>query len=298
MKSNRLLFKTYPHSIENNLEFILKTKQDDSKEDRIVVCPYLTTRHVSMMCYDQRRDRLLHFDSSSTLIPINKELFQNKERFKSVSYTFINYQVYDEHNFIVNLAGGNCGMFSGLNAIQCLLKYSPEPVSFGAFWERFLKVLELTESKYRGRVVVELTRRIQYVMNQNETKGFCEDVMNLDPCPIQMLSLFPAVIRMQSPEWFDTCDFTCDYLILGYFLDANIGFDKVSKLGNAFRFLLRDIVEQGFVASSLSIREAMNRLCSACELAEAQFECVCSDAKYCGKECQEMHWSQHQKKNH
>lgn len=304
LKSNRLLFKTNPHGIENNLDLILKTKEHDSKEydskeDRVIICPYLTVRHVSMMCYDQRRDRLLHFDSSSTLIPINEELFKNKGRFKSVSYTFINYQAYDEHNFIVNLAGGNCGMFSGLNAIQCLLKYSPEPVSFVSFWKRFLKVLDLTESKSRGRIVVELTRRIQYAMNQNETEDFCKNVMHMDPCPIQMLSLFPGAIRMQSPKWFDTCDFTCDYLILGYFLDANIGFEKVSKLGNAFRFLLQDIVEEGFVASSiLNIRGAMNRLCSACEIAEARFECVCLGAKYCGKECQEMDWSQHQKKNH
>lgn len=300
IKSDRLLFNTEPNArLDNNLEFVMRLKQDERKTtiDTIAVCPYLTMRHVAVMCYDKRRDRLLHFDSSSTLIPINRELFQNKGRFKSVSYTFINYQAYDDTDFITNLAGGNCGMFSGLNAIQCILKYNPEPVSFGAFWERFLQVLKLTDATKQARIVVELTKRIQYVLLGGETEDFCSSVLQMDPCPLHLLSNFPRVIRLLNLEWVETCDFTCDYIMLGYFLDANIGFDQVTKLGNAFRLLLQDIVESGFV--SFNIRDAMDRLCSHCEMVEAQFRCShCSDSetKYCGRECQEMHWNEHKKR--
>lgn len=287
-KNKRLLFKTEPHGLQNNLDFIMNVKQNERDVESIVVCPYLTMRHVSMMCYDTRRDRLLHFDSSSTLIPINEELFKNKGRFKSVSYTFINYQAYDDTNFIANLAGGNCGMFSGLNAIQCLLKYYPDPVSFEAFWARFLQVLRLTDPKKQARILVELTKRIQYVINEYDTQDLCRSVMAVDPCPLHLIPSFPDVIRMQAPEWLATCDFTCDYIILGYFLEANIGFDQVTKLGNAFRLLLQDIVEQGFI--SFNMVDVMNRLCSHCETVEAKFKCSCCEAKYCGEDCQTLHW--------
>jgi hypothetical protein len=295
-KNSRLLFNTEPHGFDNNMTFIMKAKEDNKNMDTIVVCPYVTMRHAAMMCYDKRRDRLLHFDSSSTLIPINEELFRNKQQFRSVSYTFINYQAYDDTNFIVNLAGGNCGMFSGLNAIQCLLKYNPEPVSFVAFWARFLPVLKLTDPKRQNRIVVELTKRIQYVVKQYEVKDLCRNVMDFDPCPLHMIEEFPDTIRRHAPEWADACDFTCDYIILGYFLEANVGFDQVTKLGNAFRLLLQDIQERGFI--SIDIASAVNRLCSACSLVEAKFECACSAAKYCGKDCQALHWEEEHKKMH
>ena len=85
--------------------------------------------NVSLCCFDKRRDRLLHFDASSSIRPENNDLFRSVYLFKNVSYTYINYQMYDDTNPFLQLAGGNCGMFSGTNAIKCLESFVLIPCS-------------------------------------------------------------------------------------------------------------------------------------------------------------------------
>jgi len=296
VKSNRLVFKTVEHGFNNNMDFILKSKQDETTNtDAIVVCPYISPYHVAVMCYDKTRGRLLHFDSSSTLIPINEAFFRVKDQFKYVSYTFIDYQLYDEPGTVRNLAGGNCGMFSGLNAIQCVLQYDQEFVSFNEFWQRFLRVLQRTPEEKKPRIVLHLTKRLSYSAFRYEEKDFGRSSVHYDSIPFHLINEFPEALERVAPDWFKTCDFTCDYIMLGYFLDANLGFHQASKLGNAFRLMLQDIVTRGFESLTFNIAEAMKRLCSVCETIEASFVCPCSEARYCGAECQHTHWEEHKK---
>jgi hypothetical protein len=298
VKSKRLVFETTLHGPYNNMDFVLRYKRDEKQYgDAIVVCPYITMRHVGIMCYDMIRGRLLHFDSSSTLTPLNDDFFKLKKEFKSVSYTYIDYQTYDETNTILSLAGGNCGMFSGLNAIQCILQYNQDFVPFQMFWDRFLQVLKMTPEEKQSRIVLDLTRRIGYCANGNEETHYGRLSLQYEPFLLHLLEHFPSVLRYNYPKWVETCDFTCDYIMLGYFIDAGLGFHEVPKLGNVFRLMMKDIVERGFESVTLNISEAMKRLCSVCTSVEASFECPCTEARYCGSECQKTHWEEHKRKH-
>lgn len=295
LKHSRLVFQTEDKQGKNGLRFAQSMKQQRAG-DAVVVCPYFTPRHVALLVYDARHDRLLHLDASASINHTNVELFRAKSQFKSVSYTYVNYQQYDDSNFVLNLATGNCGMFTGLNAIQCVLKYEAERIPFRAFWERFLAVLELTPEHRRDRIIVDVMRAITYAAHNYDVEDEGRHVITMDTLPAAFYTRFPEMLTMLSSDWLETADFTSDYLMLGYFLDARIGFDQVAKLGNAFRLLLQDVVERGFV--SLNVAAAMARLCAGCAAAEATLRCPCREAAYCGAECQAVHWKDGHKDMH
>lgn len=290
LKHSQLLFQTEDKQDENGLRFVQRVKQQQQGETVAVVCPYFTPRHVALLVHDVRHDRLLHLDASASINRTNVELFRVKSQFKSVSYTYVNYQHYDDSNFVLNLATGNCGMFAGLNAIQCVLKYEAERVSFRAFWDRFLAVLELTPEHRRDRIIVDVMRAITYVARNYDVEDEGHHVMAMETLPVAFYTRFPDMLVMLSSDWLETADFTSDYLMLGYFLDARIGFDQVAKLGNAFRLLLQDVVERGFV--SLNIADAMRRLCASCARVEARLQCPCREVGYCSEACQAEHWKE------
>lgn len=287
LQINTLRFQKEPmenlqliHIVKNNDEYPLST---------FVICPFLLPRHVSLCCFDKRHDRLLHFDASSSIHPENKALFKSVHLFNNVSYTYINYQMYDDTNPILQLAGGNCGMFSGTNAIKCLESFQAQPIGFYQCWERFLQVLEKTTESKRALIAMDFTRSVCYVAEGQDTKDEARNVKKHGAISPNQIHFFPQILAAMYPEWVEKTDFTCDYIMLGYFLEANIGFDQVNLLGNALRILIRDVRERNFV--SLNITEAMKRLCVGCKFEEAQFVCPCSsDVMYCSQECQSDHW--------
>ena len=106
----------------------------------VVLMPFFAPGHVSLLCHYGKR-RVLHLDPSGSPLSMTR-----------VEKTYINYQIFDDSNRIKGgeaLAGGNCAIFTCVNAIRCILehfKYQPMDASFEPFWQRVERVARKSEA--------------------------------------------------------------------------------------------------------------------------------------------------------
>lgn len=255
------------------------------RANAITICPFLTPGHIALLCcYNQ--NRLIHFDSSSSFHSQNASIFQNKRNFASVSYTYVNYQLFDETDVVRGMAGGNCGMFTGINAIQAIRDYGPGSVSFMQFWNRLLLVLESTPDNVKRMILHQTMRNIWYAASGNETTQLCKDLSVAPVFPINVWEKFPDVLKIEHPDWIRTCDFVADYQMLNYFIESKLGFDQVARLGNAARVILKDIIERGFFTHIGSrLLQLVNSKCANCDSYAAHIGCDSCKFLYCGESC-------------
>lgn len=266
----------------------------------LVVCPFFVRNHVSLCCYNTRNNNLLHFDASSSFSPANEDIFTNISKFNNVCLTYVNYQMYDDT--FANLAGGNCSMFTGINVIKYLHTFQSQRITFQMFWDRFLEVIKLTQVEKRRQILYCTAKNVLFAAESgwNGTNGMRDWFDFAMPIPLEQMTILPNFLNWRHGKWSDTTDFTCDYIILGYFLDAKVGFDQVNLLGNVLRILLKDIRERKpeFENLTKNIKFIMSTMCIGCQSSTATFVCPCHPSiRYCGHDCQVEHWAEH-KKNH
>lgn len=206
------------------------------REGTVVMAPFFVPNHVSLLCR-WGNNRFLHLDASNSFHPQNAHILS----MPNVSLTYIPYQLMDDTNVDDNLAGGNCAMFTGLNAVACILRYREEPVGFAQFWSIFEQVLQKTPDK-EATLIRRLTlRNLLYHAFELRNDTRCDNLNNY-PFPPEEL---PFVMLKAILTHYD---FSADYVILSFFLDTSLGFHQVSLLGNVFRTMLRDIMERGFIS--------------------------------------------------
>jgi len=233
----------------------------------IAICAYFVPYHVSLLCA-YGNNRVLHLDPSHSFHPKNQHLFDAK--MPAISYTYVPFQMYDETNQDVNLAGGNCAMFAGLNAIGCVLRYRTSAVRFAEFWKAFIEVCNQTPVEKAIFMKRACLRNIIYYV------AGMENIVDSSHCPM------PPIELAENPGAYlpglENMDFTSDFIMLSYFRDTNLGFHQVALRGNVFRFLLQEIVQRGFISSRLQM------LCGACDQI-ADSKCSQCDAVYCSRQC-------------
>lgn len=260
--SKRVFIRTDANA---NQFYACKTK---SSEYHIVLEPYFSIAHVSLLCMIDST-RFIHCDASSSFTPINSDVIKFAQT-KQHSLTFIPFQMFDESNSLQNLAGGNCSMFTCLAAIRCILGYPLRPVRASSFWPVFERVLSFTHEN--ANVIVRVTMRniACYTNDGDELSRY--DLFSNAP-----LQLCQRIIP-------DTIDFTADMLILEMLDHAKLGFHQVSLLGNVLREMLREMQTRGFIS-----RQLQPLKCEMCNNS-ATFQCVgeCSTL-YCGNECHTKH---------
>lgn len=241
----------------------------NQKNANIAMCAYFVPYHVSLLCA-YGPNRYLHLDASHSFRPNNQHLFDAN---LGVSYTYIPYQLFDDTNQDNNLAGGNCSMFTGLNAIACVLRYRATPVRFDEFWRTFQEVLDKTPTDKGILIRRHLVRNLLYHQLGMDS---IVNSLNLPLPPVEMDN--PVIFLNRT--WLQNQDFISDYIMLTFFRDTSLGFHQVSLLGNVFRFLLQEIVQRGFVSSKM----IGIMLCSSCnQIADSK----CSECHhvYCSREC-------------
>lgn len=196
----------------------IKTRPSDSVDCSadIVLEPVFIPGHVSLLCRYQGRS--VAIDSSRSLV---------------------NYQAFDDSLSIrgVELAGGNCGIFTVVMAIRCLLyhdRYSTIVTGFNAFWNKLVQVIQKTEAD-TTRVLLAMASRIY----KNPLP-----VPAVDGIVPMLLRILPDLLRP-----IENVDYLADVMFLDLFLETNIGgLDRVTLLGNVLRTYMRDIrVDGGFV---------------------------------------------------
>jgi hypothetical protein len=242
----------------------------NQKDTNIAICAYFVPYHVSLLC-KYGPNRILHLDASHSFNPQNQHLFD--AGFGNISYTYIPYQLFDESNQDVNLAGGNCAMFTGLNAIACVLRYRATAVRFDEFWRLFQQVYDKTPAEKAILIRRHLIRNLIY-----HQLGM-DNIVNSTNCPLPPIELDNPV-RFLNSDWLQRQDFISDFIMLTFFRDTSLGFHQVSLLGNVFRYLLQEIVQRGFVSHKM----IGNMLCSSCDQV-ADSKCSSCHAVYCSREC-------------
>lgn len=241
----------------------------------VAISPFFVPNHVSLLCA-YGPNRLLHLDASHSLRPINREVFEAQKRFKTVSFTFVNYQMYDETNVDANLAGGNCAMFTGLAAVSCILRYRATSVRFREFYRLFEAVAKRTPPQQAAQLRRRTMSNVLY-MAEGET-ALCGAELVQFPMPPAELTWehFEMMLLAKHEQWIRRQDFISDFLMLSLFEDTSLGFHQTALLGNVFRVMLKDIVERGFISFRIS--------CVVCgNIATGQ--CSHCDLLYCGQAC-------------
>lgn len=233
---NDISFQLYEH---NNQPFEWLQTQTAQV---LAFTPFFVPSHVSLLC--KFGNRILHMDASQSMIPINQRIFNRPE---NISYTYVNYQMYDDTNEDLNLAGGNCAMFTGLNMIACILRYRHLPVRYPEFWSLFDRVLKNTPDEQAIPMLRNTMRNLLYMYLQVYKDG---NGIDTSTCPLPPANITDVTLFIDR-SWLLQQDFTSDFLMLTYFKDAQLGFHQVNKLGNAFRIFLREMVQSGFISAQL-----------------------------------------------
>jgi len=276
----------------------------------LTIAPHLVPGHVSLLCR-LGSGRLLHLDSSSSFASLNAELFREPASKLAVSYTYVNYQMYDVTGHIANATGGNCGMFSSVNALHILLaggERQARRVTFEEFWPRFLNVLNTytpADRQQRVPLAVHTMRNILYVASGNAAREHCHDIHVAPLVPYDALDVFPAYLRSHHGAWLRSADFSADSYMLDYFEQNALGFNAVARIGSVMQVQLRDLVQRGFgefltggdnrkrQALMASLRVLISSLCQACyeqipitAASDAFVGCCQScDRRYCSAVC-------------
>lgn len=247
-------------------------------QQNVAISPFFVPNHVSLLCA-YGPNRLLHLDASHSVRPINKEIFEAQKRFKTVSFTFVNYQMYDETNVDANLAGGNCAMFTGLAAVSCILRYRATPVRFREFYRLFEAVAKRTPPQQAAQLRRYTMNNVLYMaMGDTTLCGADLGAASLPP-PDLTWEVFEMYLISKHKEWIRRQDFISDFLMLSLFEDTSLGFHQTALLGNVFRVMLKDIVERGFISFRIA--------CVVCgNIATGQ--CSHCDLLYCGQACMEL----------
>lgn len=226
---------------------------------QVTLVPHLTPCHVALVCTTVPfgQAKMIHLDPSSSIAAPNGPMFAARARFATVSYTYVNYQMYDDAATISFdgggvLAGGNCALFMGLNAISILTRYDPAPVRFPAFWAMLGQVMRATEASLRVQVARDVMRRVSYMARARGEQAACADFAKYWIAIDVPVPVFEQLIINTCGRWVAETDFSADAIMLRYFIDANIGFHQVRLLGNVFRAYLRDMMEHGFVTGQLA----------------------------------------------
>ena len=252
----------------------------------ITVSVFETIGHIALVCnYAYRKKhRLIHFDSSSSFRTDNHPIFSHaKAYWTSVSYTYVDYQLCDNWK-ISNFPPGVCALFTGINAVQSIVGYKREPATFDEFWELFLRVVDATDQKWRNRVITDALRNIWYAATYYPEQFDCTAIRISNIFPPDEYLRFPDVLRLSHADWLKNADFTADCVMLRYFTDIGVGFDRVTEVGYICRKLLHDVTQQGFVNARLTIGASLSR-CQACQRVGATHVCVKCKGVYCSANC-------------
>lgn len=200
----------------------------------VVLRPFFAPGHVSLLCH-YSKNRILHLDPSGSPLSM-----------KNVEKTFLNYQIFDQSSQIKGgeaLAGGNCAIFTCVNAIRCILehfKYATMEASFEQFWQRVQSVARKSEADI-SPLLLDLFMRMLDKREIPFPPGM----------PVGMLmAILPKFFRALPPR-----DYLPDIIMLDLFLQTNVGgFENVSLLGNVGRLYLKDLASSGgkFISNSIT----------------------------------------------
>lgn len=224
----------------------------------VALAPYFTPGHVALTCV-YGGARVIHLDASATLNTANTLLMQELRRTQRAhSLTCINYQAYDDAAVDVNLAGGNCASFAGIQAVRAILLanlYSDTTHTFAHFMERFARVLERTPLEKAKRVLAETLERLVYHF---ERGGDTPGQRHFAVLPLMLfklvddrntlLQLVTSYLQDSYATRLGAYDFTADVMMLDMFNDAALGFHEVARLGNVLRVFLHDMMQRGLIA--------------------------------------------------
>lgn len=220
----------------------------------VVVAPYFTDAHVSLLCKLNNR-RFIHLDASSSVSPNNFHLFEMLRKMKPEAYalTYVNYQTLDVYDSIQNLPGGNCSYFTVYMAIMCVVehdRYFNRRWTFEDFWSRFTHVCAKTPD-----VKLICYRLLCNIFCVHKAKGVdvcCTNIESIMNSQDMRFSASLEVFKQLIPEKA-SIDFTADVMMLDLFIEYDKGFHEVNVIGNAIQVFLNDVVKRGFIAKRLKI---------------------------------------------
>jgi len=198
----------------------------------IVLSPLLIPSHVSLVCRYTTAAKMLNLDSSASQPGLARD---------ATSRTYINYQTFDKTTNIngVELAGGNCSLFTAINAIRCIVnfrEYSTLDGNLNTFWEKLTRVVGMSEANV-SHVLLNMwcmimkhrdmaLPKIPPALTNPQLTGMLMNII------FENLKLTPNI------------DYSADIIFLNLFLQTGIkGFEQVAVLGNVLRIYLQDIVQ-------------------------------------------------------
>jgi hypothetical protein len=219
---------------------------------RLIVSPHSTWRHAALICVFNQQ-RVIHIDASSS-VSVNNGLLMQKH-LTNISYTYLNYQSFDETNIDEQYAGGNCAVFTCLNGLRMIFhydEYNDKKYNIDDFWQRFIQVASVSTKRTVLLMLNEMYYKLFY-MNLTENGKKREDygkgvksVFEANMLP-DFISESIVTLRAAIQSLSANIDFSADCIMLDLFIQSKMSFENISALGNMLRSLLTEITTHGFV---------------------------------------------------